>query len=198
MGLKIIIGDSHDLDTYYFLNTVVQQLDRYNMLDYLLEENAFDFTLFNKSSIEDKIKKEEYMMGDLHYQLGIDYKLPIIGTDLNIDAPKEKNIKTSFSKREARMIKVFNDYGKFNNVLMIVGDTHLRALNTVHLGKASPLYINNLTDPHTIIVRADRREIDDKELPRGTLSRTDFFRLIKDPRFIKEYRRTKKNTIFGG
>lgn len=201
MSLKIIIGDNHDIDTYHFVNSILVHLNKYNMVDHLLLENAYGFVLRRRTQIEDRIKKKEYkiddkyspMVGRLQYQLGLDHELPIYGADIDIDkeVPDKGGSPTTF--REKQMVRVITKHDHVFNTLTLVNDLHLRTIPTKEYGNESLVYTKFRFDPNAYIVRSNTREVD-PTLPRGIYTRDMFLKLIHSDKFIKRYSRGVRRT----
>lgn len=196
MALKVILGDAHDMNSYRKIKEIVNKLCKHNMVDYFLQENAFNYVLKTKKEIEDKIKNEDYMISNLHYEIALYNNLPIIGIDLQPDSKtfKEKLVK-QFQVREDAMKATCNTYAFKGPFVLTVGDTHLRTKQTMELGRASPLYTSYRYNKDTYIIRADKREIDIK-LKTGPrlLTYDEFLLLLGTEEFIKKYSRSYRTT----
>lgn len=176
---SIIIGEMHDLPSARLELEIGRRMKKEIGLDYLLQENAFNYILDTPAKIRKKIKERDWMIGDVHYEMGLELNVPIIGIDLdpdikddyeiNVDTPRD--FSKSFFAREERMVEVYREYKTKGNCLLIVGDTHLRTIKCKQLGRASPLWEQFKDDPDTIFIRPEghKREIDQN---------------LKDPRIL--------------
>lgn len=168
--LSIIFGEMHTLDCARQELALAKKMQETVGLDYLLMENAFNYVLDTPEKIKDKIRKQDWMIGDVHYNIGLELGLPIIGIDLDPDVKDnyEINVDTSsdfsqsFSAREKQMVKIFETYRNKGNCLLVVGDTHLRTVKTDRLGDESPLWTKYKNNKEVMIVRpfGHQREID--------------------------------------
>lgn len=194
MSLKIIMGESHTMHSYRYMKKVIGHLCKINALDILLQENAFNYRLDTARAIEDKIKRDDHMVSNLHYELGLTYDLPIHGIDIGpLDRRHKINLVDSFMYRENTMVSVANKTGSKYNYLLTVGDTHLRSIKTNELGRASPLYTGFVNKPDCFIIRADHREIDvGDEIPSDVYTYDGFYKLILSDDFINKYSRDSR------
>lgn len=195
MTLKIILGESHDMNSYRYIKKITKFLSKYNMLDVMLQENAFNYELLRRNDIEYKIKQEDYMVSYLHYEIALENDLPVFGIDIDPEDPEHKTeLARSFKIREDRMLKVLKTQSKKYNVILTVGDTHLRSFVTRALGRSSPLYRTFKNDADAYIIRGDKREID-FDLPKNTYTYKDFYELIQTEEFIKKYSREERKIL---
>ena len=115
--------------------------------EYFLCEFLLDDRVMNKK--EAKIRIDKAGRGEKcdpyfnisYYRMAVDVDIPFIGIDLDVRyvmKDKEK-LKESFRIREARMVEVINEFRVKGNVVVFVGDTHLRTIATNELGPISPI-----------------------------------------------------------
>lgn len=195
MTLKIILGEFHDVASYKYMKKITKFLSKHNMLDVMLQENAFNYELLKRKDIEGRLESEDYMISYLHYEIALENNLPVIGIDIDPNDPVHSvGLVKSFKKREDRMLKVLKDQSKKYNVILTVGDTHLRSYVTQALGRSSPLYKAFKNDVDAYIIRSDRREID-FDLPKNTYTYKDFYELIKTEEFINKYSREERKIL---
>ena len=71
------------------------------------------------------------------------------------------DLKSQFKKREESMIDHLNSaiYNDYSVIAVVVGDTHLRTIETDELGQVSPL-VRWASDNGVRIVRSDNKEIE--------------------------------------
>lgn len=71
------------------------------------------------------------------YELGLEIDASLIGIDANI---RDTDLKRQFTKREAHMLKKINEYlNTPHDVVVVVGDIHLRERANLTLGEPSVL-----------------------------------------------------------
>lgn len=121
--------------------------------DFILHELLYEDEVLNKKQALNRLancKKgslcDPRLNKDL-YQLAFDLEIPVIGIDLEVDT--NLSLKDKFKLRETHMIKMINKYHKKGNIIVVVGDTHLRTIKTKILGE--PLLHNAFKDKAKII-----------------------------------------------
>lgn len=166
MNKVIIFGEAHTSEWFSKEREVIAYLKETIGLDYLIQETAFDYVLNTSKDIKERIDNKDWMLGPDHYQMGIDFNLPIIGMDLSPEerdhlhneVDTDRDYSPSFTAREDRMIKVIEEYRNKGNCFVTVGDTHLRTFKTRQLGRASPLWTKYKDDNNVYIFRIPKEE----------------------------------------
>lgn len=112
---------------------------------FLLHELLYQDVALDRATIKkrlDDCRKGELCDPQLNrdiYQLGFDIGVGLVGIDL--DNPPKTTIAEQFEAREQNMVRLIEQYRHKGDVVVVVGDIHLRskANNTV---RESPLYLN--------------------------------------------------------
>lgn len=166
MGKVFIFGEMHTPEYYMKEINAIEYLHRKIGLSYLIQETAFDYVLESRNEIEEKIKDKDWMLGPEHYEMGLMFDLPIIGMDLSreernrlhTEVDTDDDFSESFRMREDRMVSVIEEYRKWGNCVVTVGDTHLRMVETERLGRPSPLWTKYRDDKDVFIFRINSRD----------------------------------------
>ncbi len=92
------------------------------------------------------------------YELAFKLDIPCIGIDLDIKDTK-KSLKEKFQQREKHMVEMIKDYMVSGKIVVIVGDTHLRTIETEELGDISLIQKEFSNSPNVVIKRSKNKEI---------------------------------------
>lgn len=121
--------------------------------DFILHELLYEDKVLTKAQVLNRLANckegslcDPRLNKDL-YQLAFDLEIPMIGIDLEVDT--NLSLKDKFKLRETHMVKMINKYNKKGDILVVVGDTHLRTIKTKTLGE--PLLHNAFKDKAKII-----------------------------------------------
>lgn len=139
----IIFGENHGNDKerlYYY--DIIKQFKP----EYLLHELLYEDISLTSSVIQDRLNKcdKENLCDSRYnkdiYEFGLKSNIKLVGIDIN-DIPNAKQLSTrdKFKIREAHMIKIIDRYSG-SKICVVVGDTHLRKIETKELGSVSPIY----------------------------------------------------------
>lgn len=146
----IIYGENHN--NRKEINKINKQL-LLQKPDFILHELLYEDRVLNKKQALNRLNNckegslcDPRLNKDL-YQLAFDSEIPIIGIDLEVD--NNLFLKDKFKLRETHMIKMINKYYKKGNIIVVVGDTHLRTIKTKILGE--PLLHNTFKNKAKII-----------------------------------------------
>ncbi len=135
-----IFGESHGNEKECI--EIQNQIRKINP-DILLLELLYEDEVWNKEEALNRIKNCEIggvcdprLNLDL-YQLAAELNIPCIGIDLDDDKIEGLSTKEQFKMREKHMVEMIKGYMVSGNVVVVLGDTHLRTINTDELGSAS-------------------------------------------------------------
>lgn len=150
MNTIIIYGENHsDQKEIRKINNQI----RLRKPDFILHELLYEDKVLNRKQALNRLANcgegslcDPRLNKDL-YQLAFDLEIPMIGIDLEVDT--NLSLKNKFKLRETHMIKMINKYHKKGNIIVVVGDTHLRTIKTKILGE--PLLHNTFKDKAKII-----------------------------------------------
>ena len=181
-GLPYLVND-HDLNLEDIRNANIVIVgerhghpDDMNLVFKIIERMKPDIVLVEALGdyvINSKVKaKELYRLSEeSHYYHGltklwlkyiISNKQNVIykGIELITDQDYSKiSLKEQFMLREDHWMGIIDKEILTKRVLVIVGDTHLRTIETKELGRASPLYTKFLNRTDAVIIRTQQGEI---------------------------------------
>lgn len=162
----IIVGERHG--QWEDLSLVKHLIETMNP-KFVLVEMLGDAVL---SDMSDKRLFARYPVSKLYYgdmtklwsNIALEHDVEFIGieyTDL-MGKPKamRDDLVVSFKLRERHFMKMIDQYAKRGKVIVVVGDTHLRTIETVELGAISPLYLKYINDESSAIIRSQIGEIE--------------------------------------
>lgn len=154
----IIYGENHsDKKEIRKINKQI----RLRKPDFILHELLYEDRVLNKKQALNRLNNckegsvcDPRLNKDL-YQLAFDLEIPIIGIDLKI---KNNNLslKDKFKLREHHMMEMIYKYHRKGNIIVIVGDTHLRTIKTKILGEP---FLHNIFKNKAEIIRSSSPEI---------------------------------------
>ena len=160
----VIVGEQHgNLDD---MSTVFKIIERMKP-DIVLVEALGDYVINSKVKAKELYRLSE----ESHYYQGltklwleyiISNKQNVIykGIELITDQDYSKiSLKEQFMLREDHWMGIIDKEILTKRVLVIVGDTHLRTIETKELGRASPLYTKFLNRTDAVIIRTQQGEI---------------------------------------
>ena len=160
----VIVGEQHgNLDD---MSTVFKIIERMKP-DIVLVEALGDYVINSKVKAKELYRLSE----ESHYYQGltklwleyiISNKQNVIykGIELITDQDYSKiSLKEQFMLREDHWMGIIDKEILTKRVLIIVGDTHLRTIETKELGRASPLYTKFLNRTDAVIIRTQQGEI---------------------------------------
>lgn len=117
-------------------------------------------------NIREKIIKlnPDVILHELYWEDKEFYHKVLPNTDvipLEDEVEDNDDLKSQFKKREESMIDHLNSaiYNDYSVIAVVVGDTHLRTIETDELGQVSPL-VRWASDNGVRIVRSDNKEIE--------------------------------------
>ena len=171
MKEKIIIyGEMHGIESE--MRAFSKAIRDHNP-SYVLVEALGDLELLTK---EDKEKANRKPLRELYQEdltkywieFALEHDVAFIGieqTKLNTKGYEAKTLKEAFNIREKHFIRMIESYrkdllGESVKLIVVVGDTHLRTINTRELGEASPLQEKYKDDSEVKIIRSSKGEID--------------------------------------
>ena len=123
--------------------------------DYILSEELGSYRYMTSQEIKNGIRLKRYSNSDRTFKLGLELNTPVIGIDNWTKQLDRLPLSKKFEIRENMMVKTIKEYISKGICCIIVGDAHLRTIETKELGRKSPL--NNI--PNTIIIRSNNSEI---------------------------------------
>jgi pheromone shutdown protein TraB len=151
MNNIIIYGENHNSQKE--IRKINNQI-RLRKPDFILHELLYEDKVLNKKQALSRLANckegslcDPRLNKDL-YQLSFDLNIPMIGIDLEI-TDDNLSLKDKFKLRETHMIEMINKYHKKGNIIVVVGDTHLRTIKTKILGE--PLLYNAFKNKAKII-----------------------------------------------
>ncbi len=166
-GMRVIVlGERHNnADDLALLARMITELKP----DYVLLEGLGDYVLGDKLTKELKNNapvKSHYYEGFTKrwIEFSLKYDVPFIGieyTDLaNHAKDVQSDYKESFKLREAHFIKMIDAYAKKGKVIAVLGDTHVRTIETEVLGAISPVYLRYNGKKNSAVIRSAEGEIE--------------------------------------
>lgn len=160
----VIVGEQHgnldDMSTVFKIIEIMKP-------DIVLVEALGDYVITSKVKAKELYRLSE----ESHYYQGltklwlehiISNKQNVIykGIELITDQDYSKiSLKEQFMLREDHWMGIIDKEILTKRVLVIVGDTHLRTIETKELGRVSPLYTKFLNRTDAVIIRTQQGEI---------------------------------------
>lgn len=165
-----IFGEDHSPNERTEIENKIRDLNDRIGIKYILSEELGSYEYYDISSMQQAINDEMYSISPRTLELGIELNIPVIGIDTWNDSVYLDDIKdsdgncidfsSSFKIREYIMYSKIREFMQYNgNIVVIVGDSHLRTISTKELGKESILSTKLNTDDY-IIIRSRNREIE--------------------------------------
>ena len=129
--------------------------------DFFLSEALGPHRYMTNEEIVKGKRSKNYIKGfnDWDFELGLRLDIPIIGIDLWLTKAQNKDKVKSFKLREAQMLKVIKEFHGKGSVCVVLGDTHLRTIETDELGPVSPITAYFKSQSNATIIRSDHGEI---------------------------------------
>jgi hypothetical protein len=130
--------------------------------DFVLLELFYDDEVWSKEEALDRLKnckngnKCDPRLNIDWYELAYELDIPFIGIDLQTN---DIHIKNNFKNREQHMVNMIKDYMIAGTIVVVVGDTHLRTIETNELGESSLIQKEFANNPKVFINRSKEREI---------------------------------------
>lgn len=141
MNISIdIFGENHTVKERTVIERKIKHLHSIKPFDFILSEEAGDAIAISKEDKQKLIDSKYFSIGPKSYQLGIELEIPVIGIDLwgiHPSIPQE----TKFTMREKHMLNVIEKYSKLGRIAVLIGDAHLRSVDSEQLGKKSILHV---------------------------------------------------------
>lgn len=138
--------------------------------NYVLCEALGDYKLLSKDIKLEHMEREvtsHYYHGFTKHWIELSLKAPdtpFIGIEYTAWDDKVKHndlsYKESFKIRETHFLKMIKKYAKVGRVIAVVGDTHMRSIETKALGPISPLYQTFINDKDAAVIRSQKGEIE--------------------------------------
>lgn len=152
-----IFGELHDITERLAIENKIKELHAINPFDFILSEEAGQAVALTNHYKKKLINEEHFSIGPRSYQLGIELNIPVIGID-KWGVPPHFSQEVIFGIREKQMLSVIEKYSKLGRVVVLVGDAHLREVDSKQLGKKSVLHTKLFGKPGVRIHRSPRRE----------------------------------------
>ena len=154
-----IYGEYHTKEDRDRIERLIMERNKAIRYDYILSEEIGSNVALTKQEMERGIDNRIWGISPRTYKLGIKLGIPVIGIDDWEESIYKKTLAEQFLLREKRMVDVINEYSRLGNCAVIVGDTHLRSIETKELGKPSKLHLEFSNHPGFTIYRSPLSEI---------------------------------------
>lgn len=155
-----IYGEYHTKEDRDRIEELIRKRNKEIKYDYILSEEIGSNVALTKRDMELGIKNRIWGISSRTYKLGIELGIPVVGIDDWDDRIyKGTTLAQQFAEREKRMVEVISEYSWKGNCAVIVGDTHLRSIETKELGRKSPLHDSFSNHQGFTIIRSPFSEI---------------------------------------
>lgn len=152
-----IFGELHDDGERLAIEKKIKELHAIKPFDFILSEETGDAVALTNADKQRLINNEYFSIGPRSYQLGMELNIPVIGID-KWGIPSHFSQEVIFGIREKQMLSVIEKYSKLGRVVVLVGDAHLREVDSEQLGKKSVLHTKLHLKPGVQIHRSPSRE----------------------------------------
>lgn len=167
--MMYIFGEMHTTADRVRIENEIKRLNKQAPFNQILSEELGPHSWKRKDQMETAIRNEMYSIGPRTLELGIELGCMVVGIDKwddNTYKDDKKNpdgsysdARRSFRLREEFMCSKIARYLSQGNSAVIVGDTHLRTVQTKELGGISLIQQRFADNPNVTIIRAPHGEI---------------------------------------
>lgn len=164
MNTVTIYGDMHTAADRNAIFDAVVRSNKTKRVAAILSEEVGSLTFINNDEMRRALREKNFLIDGMTLRLARALTVPLIGIDTweNYADHKQFNRKpanVTFPIREANMVKTIERFRYLGNIVVVVGDTHLRQTACTELGPASPIHTTYANDKTVTIIRSKINEI---------------------------------------